>query len=150
MLYKNVRGFHDARSSRKARPFRARQCRRIFKLLLVFDRTNAVNYFSSINRRTDFSMRYLHTMIGASDLDKTLEFFVNHLGLVEIRRYDSEQGRLPWYSSRHPMMSTTQKPRKKPFVEITYNWDRSLRRRQKLWSPCLPSRRHLRHLSETT
>ena len=38
-------------------------------------------------------MRYLHTMIRASDLDKTLEFFVGHLGLVEVRRYDSEQGR---------------------------------------------------------
>ena len=38
-------------------------------------------------------MRYLHTMIRASDLDKTLEFFVSHLGLVEVRRYDSEQGR---------------------------------------------------------
>jgi lactoylglutathione lyase len=32
-------------------------------------------------------------MIRASDLDKTLSFFVDHLGLVEVRRYDSEQGR---------------------------------------------------------
>jgi lactoylglutathione lyase len=39
-------------------------------------------------------MRYLHTMIRASDLDKTLSFFVDHLGLVEVRRYDSEQGPL--------------------------------------------------------
>ena len=31
-------------------------------------------------------MRYLHTMIRASDLDKALEFFVSHLGLVEVRR----------------------------------------------------------------
>ena len=38
-------------------------------------------------------MRYLHTMIRASDLDQTLQFFVAHLGLVEVRRYDSEQGR---------------------------------------------------------
>ena len=38
-------------------------------------------------------MRYLHTMIRASDLDKTLQFFVAQLGLVEVRRYDSEQGR---------------------------------------------------------
>ena len=38
-------------------------------------------------------MRYLHTMIRAADLDKTLSFFVDHLGLVEVRRYDSEQGR---------------------------------------------------------
>lgn len=38
-------------------------------------------------------MRYLHTMIRASDLDATLAFFVNQLGLMEVRRYDSEQGR---------------------------------------------------------
>ena len=54
-------------------------------------------------------MRYLHTMIRASDLDKTLEFFVGHLGLVEVRRYDSEQGGLPWCFWRHRMMSTTPK-----------------------------------------
>ena len=35
-------------------------------------------------------MRYLHTMIRATDLDKTLLFFVDHLGLQEVRRYDSE------------------------------------------------------------
>lgn len=34
-------------------------------------------------------MSYLHTMIGASDLDKTLEFFVVHLGLLEVPQYDS-------------------------------------------------------------
>ena len=38
-------------------------------------------------------MRYLHTMIRASDLDATLAFFVDQLGLMEVRRYDSEQGR---------------------------------------------------------
>ena len=38
-------------------------------------------------------MRYLHTMIRATDLDKTLLFFVDHLGLQEVRRYDSEEGR---------------------------------------------------------
>ena len=38
-------------------------------------------------------MNYLHTMIRASDLDETLDFYCNKLGLVEVNRYDSEAGR---------------------------------------------------------
>ena len=49
-------------------------------------------------------MRYLHTMVRARDLDATLEFYCDKLGLVEIRRYDSEAGRftlvfLRWWRS---------------------------------------------------
>jgi lactoylglutathione lyase len=38
-------------------------------------------------------MNYLHTMVRASDLDETLDFYCNKLGLVEVNRYDSEAGR---------------------------------------------------------
>ena len=38
-------------------------------------------------------MRYLHTMIRVSDLDESLDFFCNKLGLVEHRRHDSDVGR---------------------------------------------------------
>ncbi len=38
-------------------------------------------------------MRYLHTMIRVADLDAALDFFVQKLGMVEIRRMNSEQGR---------------------------------------------------------
>jgi lactoylglutathione lyase len=38
-------------------------------------------------------MNYLHTMVRASDLDETLDFYCNKLGLVEVNRYDSEGGR---------------------------------------------------------
>ena len=38
-------------------------------------------------------MRFLHTMVRARDLDETLDFYCNKLGLVEVRRYDSEAGR---------------------------------------------------------
>ena len=38
-------------------------------------------------------MRYLHTMIRAANLDDTLDFFVDKLGLVEAYRYDNEAGR---------------------------------------------------------
>ncbi len=38
-------------------------------------------------------MRYLHTMVRVGDLDAALDFFVNKLGMVEIRRTESEEGR---------------------------------------------------------
>ena len=68
-------------------------------------------------------MRFLHTMIRASDLDKTLEFFVNHLGLVEMRRYDSEQGRFTLVFLAAPDDVDRAEVAQSPLVEITYNWD---------------------------
>ena len=38
-------------------------------------------------------MKYLHTMIRTSNLDKTLDFYVNKLGLIELRRYDNDIGK---------------------------------------------------------
>ena len=38
-------------------------------------------------------MKYLHTMVRVSDIDESVDFYCNKLGLVELRRYDSEQGR---------------------------------------------------------
>ena len=68
-------------------------------------------------------MRYLHTMIRASDLDKTLSFFVDHLGLVEVRRYDSEQGRFTLVFLVAPGDAEDAESKQSPLVEITYNWD---------------------------
>ena len=68
-------------------------------------------------------MRFLHTMIRASDLDKTLEFFVSHLGLVEVRRYDSEQGRFTLVFLAAPDDVDRAEVAQSPLVEITYNWD---------------------------
>ncbi len=68
-------------------------------------------------------MRYLHTMIRASDLDKTLQFFVAQLGLVEVRRYDSEQGRFTLVFLAAPGDAEDAEVKQSPLVEITYNWD---------------------------
>lgn len=68
-------------------------------------------------------MRYLHTMIRASDLDKTLQFFVAQLGLVEVRRYDSEQGRFTLVFLAAPGDAEDAEIKQSPLVEITYNWD---------------------------
>ena len=68
-------------------------------------------------------MRFLHTMIRASDLDKTLQFFVAQLGLVEVRRYDSEQGRFTLVFLAAPGDAEDAELKQSPLVEITYNWD---------------------------
>lgn len=38
-------------------------------------------------------MKYLHTMVRVSDLNESLNFYCDLLGLIEVKRYDSEQGR---------------------------------------------------------
>ena len=68
-------------------------------------------------------MRYLHTMIRAADLDKTLSFFVDHLGLVEVRRYESEQGRFTLVFLAAPGDADEAENKQSPLVEITHNWD---------------------------
>ena len=66
-------------------------------------------------------MRYLHTMVRVSDLDESLDFYCNKLGLVELRRYDNEQGRftLVFLAAPEDVAAGNQSPQ----VELTYNWD---------------------------
>jgi len=59
-------------------------------------------------------MKYLHTMIRVSDIDKTLAFF-DLLGLVEVNRHDVEQGRFTLVFLAAPGDEDAQ-------VELTYNW----------------------------
>ena len=61
-------------------------------------------------------MKYLHTMVRVSDLDKSLDFYCNKLGLVELRRYDSEAGRFTLVFLAAPGDEDAQ-------VELTHNWD---------------------------
>jgi lactoylglutathione lyase len=68
-------------------------------------------------------MRYLHTMIRVSDLDKTLDFFVNKLGMVEINRYEVEAGRFTLVFLAAPEDEATARDNNAPMVELTYNWD---------------------------
>ena len=68
-------------------------------------------------------MRYLHTMVRARDLDATLDFYCDKLGLVEITRYESEQGRFTLVFLAAPDDVEMARERKAPMVEITWNWD---------------------------
>lgn len=68
-------------------------------------------------------MRYLHTMVRARDLDETLDFYVHKLGLVEINRYDSEQGRFTLVFLAAAGDAENAKNSSAPLLEITHNWD---------------------------
>ena len=73
--------------------------------------------------RWELPMRYLHTMIRAANLDDTLDFFVDKLGLVEAYRYDNDAGRFTLVFLSAPDDLEGAKARQAPLVEITYNWD---------------------------
>jgi len=68
-------------------------------------------------------MEYLHTMVRASDLDASLDFYCNKLGLVEINRYDSEAGRFTLVFLAAPGDVEQARESSRPCVEITWNWD---------------------------
>jgi lactoylglutathione lyase len=61
-------------------------------------------------------MRYLHTMIRISDMDASLDFFINKLGLVERRRSENPGGRFTLI-----FLSAPETPEAE--IELTYNWD---------------------------
>ena len=68
-------------------------------------------------------MRYLHTMVRVKDLDKSLDFYCNKLGLVEVRRRESEQGRFTLVFLAGTDDVDRAKETRSPLVELTYNWD---------------------------
>ena len=68
-------------------------------------------------------MQYLHTMVRVSDLDRSLDFYCNKLGLVEINRHDHEKGRFTLVFLAAPGDEERARMDKAPMVELTYNWD---------------------------
>ncbi len=61
-------------------------------------------------------MKYLHTMVRVTDLDASLDFFCNKLGLQEVRRADVEAGRFTLV-----FLGAAENPESQ--VELTHNWD---------------------------
>ncbi len=68
-------------------------------------------------------MKFLHTMVRASNLDDSLDFYCNKLGLVEVNRYDSEAGRFSLVFLAAPQDIDSARAGQSPLLEITYNWD---------------------------
>ena len=61
-------------------------------------------------------MKYLHTMVRVKDLEKSLDFYCDKLGLKEVRRWHNEQGRFTLIYLAAPGDESAQ-------LELTYNWD---------------------------
>ncbi len=61
-------------------------------------------------------MKYLHTMVRVTDIEQSLAFYCDALGLRELRRHDSEKGRFTLVFLAAPGDEDAQ-------VELTYNWD---------------------------
>ena len=69
------------------------------------------------------SMRYLHTMVRVADLDASLRFWRDQLGLEEVRRMDNEAGRYTLVFLAAPKDLARSEAERSPEVELTYNWD---------------------------
>ena len=67
-------------------------------------------------------MRYLHTMVRVTDIDASLNFYCNLLGMSEIRRNESEEGRFTLIFLAAPEDEGRAKEEKAPMIELTYNW----------------------------
>ncbi|HTT83535.1 MAG TPA: lactoylglutathione lyase [Rhizomicrobium sp.] len=68
-------------------------------------------------------MRYLHTMVRVTDLDRSLHFYCDLLGLKEIRRTENEKGRFTLVFLAAPDDAARAAAEQAPLVELTYNWD---------------------------
>ena len=68
-------------------------------------------------------MRYLHTMVRVTDIDQSLDFYCNKLGMREVRRHESEAGRFTLIFLAADEDETAGRDLKAPLVELTYNWD---------------------------
>jgi len=61
-------------------------------------------------------MKYLHTMVRVANLEESLDFYCNKLGLVELGRHEAKAGRFTLVFLAAPGDEQAQ-------VELTYNWD---------------------------
>ena len=68
-------------------------------------------------------MRYLHTMVRVADLNASLDFYTQGLGLVEVRRKESEKGRFTLVFLAAAEDGEQANECSAPLIELTYNWD---------------------------
>ena len=68
-------------------------------------------------------MRYLHTMVRVTDLDASLHFWTDLLGLQEVRRMENDKGRYTLVFLAAPKDLDRSAAERSPEVELTYNWD---------------------------
>ena len=67
-------------------------------------------------------MRYLHTMVRVRNIDESLDFYCNKLGLEEVRRHESQSGRFTLIFLAAPKNKAPSNAERAPELELTYNW----------------------------
>ncbi|MDG1199019.1 MAG: VOC family protein [Porticoccaceae bacterium] len=68
-------------------------------------------------------MQFLHSMVRVSNLEQSLHFYCNALGLTEVYRKDSEAGRFTLVFLAAPSDLDSAQTNSAPVIELTYNWD---------------------------
>ncbi|MDO9104426.1 MAG: VOC family protein [Methylovulum sp.] len=68
-------------------------------------------------------MRYLHTMVRVHDLEESLDFYCNKLGLIESHRQSYDSGRFTLVYLYAPLDAGQANVMQAPLLELTYNWD---------------------------
>ena len=68
-------------------------------------------------------MHYLHTMVRISNIDESLDFYCNKLGLIEVKRSENTQGRFTLIFLVAPNDLNQAEKKQGPMLELTYNWD---------------------------
>ncbi len=68
-------------------------------------------------------MRYLHTMVRVTDIDQSLDFYCNKLGMKEVRRIENEQGRFTLIFLAAAEDEASGVSARAPLLELTFNWD---------------------------
>ena len=68
-------------------------------------------------------MKYLHTMVRITDIDASLDFYCNKLGMIETRRHESEAGRFTLIFLAAPDDLKQAEAERAPLLELTFNWD---------------------------
>ena len=63
-------------------------------------------------------MKYLHTMVRVENIDASLDFYCNKLGLKEVRRVENEKGRFTLI-----FLAAENSDERTGLLELTYNWD---------------------------
>ena len=69
------------------------------------------------------SLRYLHTMVRVTDIQRSLDFYCNKLGMQEVRRREDEAGRYTLVFLAAAEDKSSAAGANAPLLELTYNWD---------------------------
>jgi len=67
-------------------------------------------------------MQYLHSMVRIKDIDKSLEFYCNKLGMVEVNRIENKDAKFTLIFLAAKDDAENAKKNKSPLLELTYNW----------------------------